>query len=77
VGSGSAPSPLPFPAGGDNHRHLQKKKKRKQSFGSSSPFLDLLSSGFSLSLGSVIFLLQVIDPAVGLSSVAAEAAVEM
>jgi hypothetical protein len=43
VGSGAASSPLPFPAGGDNHHHLQKKKKRKQSFGSSSPFLDLLS----------------------------------
>ena len=46
---------LPFCTGGDNHRHLQKKKKCKQSFGSSSLFLDLLFSGFSLSLGSFFF----------------------
>jgi hypothetical protein len=57
AGSDSASSPLPFLAGGDNHRHLQKKKKRKQSFGSSSPFLDLLSFCFLSSSRSVFFCL--------------------
>jgi len=59
---GASSSPLHFSAGGDTNRHLHKKKKHKQRFG-----LDLLSSGFSLSLSldSLIFLLQVTDPAVG------------
>jgi len=62
TGSGSASSPLPFPVGGENHRHLQKKKKTQAKFRFFLPLLNLLSFGFSLSLGSLIFLLQVTNP---------------
>jgi hypothetical protein len=42
-----------------------KRRKMQSKFWFFLPVLDMLSSGFSLSLSSLIFLLQVTDPAVG------------